>query len=362
VVRKLTTEFATVTALTLIFLPTSWVFPQEIQRAYPEQTPLTRSNGNATVATQARTHQPEDGSVSGNVYTNDFFEFTFEFPRGWFVETVGAANKGRPGENGIFDPQVIGTHTLLKLFQHPIGASVPVNPEILVLVNDVSCSPELETGEKVLLGLKVEFARRYSNFRVIHEPKNVTLGGKGFSRMDTSIDSHDGISLYQSYVSTVLNGYALIFALDAGRPEGLDNLVQTLNTLHFKLHLTPPSQESGSKGQSWEILTPTMGVDFRPYVNRFLPAVKRNWYALMPEEALQGRKGIVVVRFHIQQDGKIPPNEPWIERTSGSDPLDRAAAAAIRNSSPLEQLPAGYHGLNIELRFAVFYNLPMPCR
>ncbi len=179
----------------------------------------------------------------------------------------------------------------------------------------------------------MELARRYSrfNFEVLREPKNVALGGKVFSRMDTSMDSLSGTSLYQAYVSTVLNGYALIFVLDERKRERLDDLFQTLNTLQFKAQLAPPTQESSNKRQLWEILTPTMGVDFRPYVNRFLAVALRNWRTVMPEEALKGTKGIVVLRFHIQQDGEIPANEPWIERTSGSDPLDNAAAAAIRN-------------------------------
>ena len=376
VLRKIAIGLATVAALTVVFLPAGWAFLQQTQRTKTEQTSpalVLQSNGNAAVATETGILQPEDGSISGNVYTNDFFEFTFEFPSGWFVQTDGTkesvgesgrgtANKGDLGEKGILDPLTIGTHPLLHLLQHPIGASAPVNPEILILAGDVSCSAGLDTGEKILLGLKMELARHYSNFQVIHEPMNVTLGGKVFSRMDARMDSPNGISLYQTYASTVLNGYALVFVLDAGKPKRLDDLFQTLNTLQFKARLAPPTQDFPSKPQQWEILTPTMGVDFRPYVNRFLPVVKRNWYAVIPEEALKGRKGIVVLRFHIQQDGKIPPNEPWIERTSGSDPLDKAAAAAIRNSSPFEQLPASYHDPSIELRFAVFYNLPIPCK
>jgi hypothetical protein len=377
VVGKIGIGLARVAAMTVVFLPAACAFPQQAQQTRTEQTSpalVLQSNGNGAVATEEGTLQPEDGSISGNVYTNDFFEFTFEFPRGWFVQTdgtkksieesgTGTASRGDLGEKGILDPLTIGTHRLLHLLQYPIGASAPVNQEILILGGDVSCAPGLDTGEKILLGLKVELARRYSNFdfEVIHEPVNVTLGGKVFSRMDTRMDSPNGISLYQTYASTVLNGYALIFVLDAGKPKRLDDLFQTLNTLQFKAQLAPPPQDFPSK-QQWDILTPTMGVDFRPYVNRFLTVVKRNWYAVIPEEALKGRKGIVVLRFHIQQDGEIPPNEPWIERTSGSDPLVKAAAAAIRNSSPFEQLPASYPNPSIELRLAVFYNLPIPCK
>jgi len=378
VVRQIATRLATVAALTAVFLPAAWAFLQQAQQTKTEQSspPLVlQSSGNAAVKTEAGRFQPEDGSISGNVYTNDFFEFTFEFPRGWFVQTdgtktsieesgTGIENKVDLGGKGNLDSLTSGTHSLLHLLQHPTDASTRVNPQILILAKDVSCSPGPETGEKILLDLKLELARRNSrfNFEVIHEPTNVTLGGRVFSRMDASTGSPNGISLYQAYVSTVLNGYALIFVLDAGKPERLDDLFPTLNTLQFKPQLAPPTQDFSNKRQLWEILTPTMGVDFRPYVSRLLTVVQRNWHAVMPEEALKGTKGIVVLRFHIQQDGEIPPDEPWIERTSGSDPLDKAAVAAIRNSSPFEQLPASYHNPSIDLRFPVFYNLPIPCR
>lgn len=378
VVRQIAIGLATVAALSAVLLPVAWAFPQQAQQTKTERTspPLVlQSSGNAAVKTEAGISQPEDGLISGNVYTNDFFEFTFEFPKGWFVQTdgtktsieepgTGTADKGDLGGKGNLDSLTSGTHSLLHLLQHPIGASALVNPGILILAKDVSCSPSPVTGEKVLLSFKVELARRYSrfNFEVLREPKNVALGGKVFSRMDTSMDSLSGTSLYQAYVSTVLNGYALIFVLDERKRERLDDLFQTLNTLQFKAQLAPPTQESSNKRQLWEILTPTMGVDFRPYVNRFLAVALRNWRTVMPEEALKGTKGIVVLRFHIQQDGEIPANEPWIERTSGSDPLDNAAAAAIRNSSPFEPLPASYQNPSIELRFPFFYNLPAPCR
>ncbi len=378
VIRTIAIGLTTIVALTVVFLPAGWAFPQEAQQTKTEQSSpglVLQLNGNAAVATETGIHQPEDGSISGNVYTNDFFEFTFEFPMGWFVQADGTktsieepgtatANKGNFGDKGNLDSLTSGPHSLLHLLQHPIGTPSRVNPEIMIVAKDVSCSPSPETGEKVLLSLKVELARRYShfNFEVIHEPTNVTLGGKVFSRMDASMDLLNGISLYQAYISTVLNGYALIFVLDAGKPDRLDDLFQTLNTLKFKAQMAPATQDSPNKRQLWEILTPTMGVDFRPYLNSVLTVVQRNWHAVMPEEALKGTKGLVVLRFHIQQDGEIPPNEPWIERTSGSDPLDKAAAAAIRNSSPFEPLPASYHDPNIELRFPVFYNLPLPCR
>lgn len=107
------------------------------------------------------------------------------------------------------------------------------------------------------------------------------------------------------------------------------------------------------------LLTPTEGVDFSSYLQRVLASVKRNWYAIMPESANMGDKGIVALTFKITKDGIVPVQDPNLERTSGKEPLDNAAMSAIRASSPFEPLPAQFKGDHIELRFIFFYNLPI---
>ena len=112
-------------------------------------------------------------------------------------------------------------------------------------------------------------------------------------------------------------------------------------------------------GGNLEMLTPTDGVDFTDYFNRLLAAVRRNWYAIIPESARLGDRGRVVIQFHINRDGSVPNPEPMLMRTSGKEPLDRAAMAAIRASSPFEPLPSAFTRPDIELRFTFLYNLPL---
>jgi TonB family protein len=108
------------------------------------------------------------------------------------------------------------------------------------------------------------------------------------------------------------------------------------------------------------ILTPTDGVDFQSYKSRLLASVKRNWYAVMPESALMGEKGIVVLTFHIQRDGKIPDVNPTFERAANSKELDDAAVQAVQSSAPFERLPEAFHGPKIQVRFIFFYNAAVP--
>lgn len=108
-----------------------------------------------------------------------------------------------------------------------------------------------------------------------------------------------------------------------------------------------------------QMLTPTEGVDFTNYLARVLASVKRSWYAVIPESARMGEKGMVVLQFRIMRDGNVPYPEPNMVGSSGKEPLDRAAYSAIRSSTPFEQLPPAFSGPFIELRFIFLYNLPL---
>ncbi len=107
-----------------------------------------------------------------------------------------------------------------------------------------------------------------------------------------------------------------------------------------------------------EMLTPDQGVDFRSYLQRVYLAVKGNWFAIMPQSAELGERGIVVLTFKIMRDGSVPGAEPVINRNSGKEPLDRAAYSSVRASNPFEPLPPQFTGPYIELRYTYLYNIP----
>ena len=115
----------------------------------------------------------------------------------------------------------------------------------------------------------------------------------------------------------------------------------------------------GSYGNGYEILTLTEGVDFSDYMARVVAAVRRNWYAVMPESAMLGDRGRVALQFRIMKNGSVPDGEPVRLIGSGKEPLDRAAVSAIRSSNPFEPLPPAFSGPYIELRFYFLYNLPI---
>lgn len=121
---------------------------------------------------------------------------------------------------------------------------------------------------------------------------------------------------------------------------------------------------SGANGQGLlgagvQILTPTDGVDFSNYLARLIARVKQNWITVWPISARMGDKGVVVMRFRIMTNGDMPNPDPVLERTSGKEPLDRAAGAALTESNPFEPLPSAYTRPYLELRVIFLYNLPL---
>jgi len=115
----------------------------------------------------------------------------------------------------------------------------------------------------------------------------------------------------------------------------------------------PPSP--GRSGSSLELLSDPMGVDFKPYLTRILALVRRNWFAVIPESARYGNRGVVLLQFIIDRSGQVP--KLVIATPSGSQALDKAAVAGISASVPFPPLPQEYKGLSIRLQFAFKYNV-----
>ena len=118
----------------------------------------------------------------------------------------------------------------------------------------------------------------------------------------------------------------------------------------------PGSGGLGAQGQA-QILSDTQGVDFSAYIRRLLATLQRNWEYVMPESVRMGEKGVVFTTFEIFPDGSVRAPDPTLERTSGKDPLDNAAMAAIHASNPFEPLPSQFHGPSLKLRIVFLYNI-----
>jgi TonB family protein len=95
----------------------------------------------------------------------------------------------------------------------------------------------------------------------------------------------------------------------------------------------------------------TKGVEFGPWIRRFIAQVKRNW--IIPNSALAMR-GRVVIQFNVHRDGAL--TDLAIVRPSEVDSFNRAAFNALMMSNPTTPLPPEYPDDKAFFTVTFFYN------
>jgi TonB family protein len=81
----------------------------------------------------------------------------------------------------------------------------------------------------------------------------------------------------------------------------------------------------------------TKGVEFGPWLRRFVAQIRRNWF--IPYAAMSMR-GHVVVTFFVHKDGRI--SDVAVLKPSSVDGFTRSAQNAILASNPTQPLPPEY--------------------
>jgi TonB family protein len=114
--------------------------------------------------------------------------------------------------------------------------------------------------------------------------------------------------------------------------------------------------QGGGGGQFGpEIQFDTKGVEFGPWIRRFIAQVKRNWF--IPYAAMSN-KGHVVVTFNVHKDGSI--TDLSVIAPSGIDAFNNAAIGALSSSNPTQPLPPEYPDNKAFFTVTFFYNETPP--
>ena len=114
--------------------------------------------------------------------------------------------------------------------------------------------------------------------------------------------------------------------------------------------------QGGGGGQFGpEIQFDTKGVEFGPWIRRFIAQVKRNWF--IPYAAMS-MKGHVVIQFNVHKDGSI--SDLQVVGPSGVDAFNNAAFGALSGSNPTQPLPPEYPVEKAFFTVTFFYNETPP--
>ena len=113
--------------------------------------------------------------------------------------------------------------------------------------------------------------------------------------------------------------------------------------------------QGGGGGYGPSIQFDTKGVEFGPWIRRFVAQVKRNWIVPYAALAMQGH---VVITFFVHKDGAI--SAIHIEQPSSIDGFNNAAFNALATSNPTYPLPPEYPSDRAFFTVTFYYNEAPP--
>ena len=112
-------------------------------------------------------------------------------------------------------------------------------------------------------------------------------------------------------------------------------------------------QGNGDFGPS--IQFDTKGVDFGPWLRRFVAQIRRNWFVPYAAMSLRGH---VVLSFKVHRDGSI--TDLQIMQPSAIDAFTKSAFNAIKLSNPTVPLPLEFPDENAPFIVTFYFNETPP--
>jgi len=131
----------------------------------------------------------------------------------------------------------------------------------------------------------------------------------------------------------------------SGLSSSLRNLQRYLQDENFN------NQKGGQAENDPDIQFDSKGVDFGPWLRRFVAQVKRNWF--IPQAAWT-LKGHVVIQFYVLRDGTIL--DIRVVGASAIDSFNTAAFNALKMSNPTMSLPPEYPTDRVFFTVTFHYN------
>jgi TonB family protein len=111
---------------------------------------------------------------------------------------------------------------------------------------------------------------------------------------------------------------------------------------------------SNQKGQAQEfgpLQFDTKGVEFGPWIRRFVSQVKRNWFVPMAAMTMRGR---VVITFFVHKSGAL--TDVTVVKPSEIESFNTAAVNALLASNPTTPLPPEYPDEKAFFTVTFYYN------
>lgn len=141
-----------------------------------------------------------------------------------------------------------------------------------------------------------------------------------------------------------------------GRPQQTGPLGEALRNLQRYANPSAfdnPQGGNGTFGPS--IQFDTKGVEFGPWIRRFIAQIKRNWFVPYAAMSLRGH---TVITFNVHKDGSI--TDLAVVAPSDVEAFNHAASNALALSNPTADLPTEYPSDKAFFTVTFYYNESPP--
>ncbi len=174
-------------------------------QASPNQTSAKPTNPNIA------------GAIADGVYANSAFGFKCKIPFGWVDRTQDMQG----------DADAAKSRVLLGIFEHPPDATgSTVNSAIVIAAEKIANYPGLKGALDYFDTLTALTTAQ--GFKVVNEPYEFPIGAKKLARGDFSRTS-DKLTMQQSSLVMLANGYVVSFTFVAGNDDEINDLIDNLS-------------------------------------------------------------------------------------------------------------------------------------
>lgn len=135
------------------------------------------------------------------------------------------------------------------------------------------------------------------------------------------------------------------------QPPAGGSLGEALKNLQKYVQNESFDNQKGQMQEFGPLQFDTKGVEFGPWIRRFISQVRRNWFVPMAAQTMRGR---VVITFNVHRNGAL--TDVTVVRPSEIESFNISAVNALKASNPTTPLPPEYPEDRAFFTVTFFYN------
>src|SRR4051794_25483400 len=231
--------------------------------------------------------KPDTGIMSADLYTNQFFGFSYRVPAQW---TGKAIQRSQPGQR---------FYQLLSALPATSGASIQY---MGIQAEDIT-APVVKTASQFIQSSPL--AGKNSAYEMLGPVREMEIGGHHFARADykTKPSADDaGLTMYQTQLVTVLHNHAVTLSFTSDSQPAIDQLAASASSMVF-LNAPAAAPIPAAPAPQPVVTTPAVAVATPapvPAKPRAAPEVTNGTVVMTfsddpaPAKAIQGGAGVSV--------------------------------------------------------------------